>query len=860
MSMIISDAEKTLPLEDAPLEGSTQYKDQPFLVNECPRLNLTHTDNGKEFAFDMGILAKEPFRILTESERRMQANRRDAQETAVLAKKKQSTDSFSDRVDPRKQVKVCIIGPTSSPRLDTKMNTKMANEYAAYVLNALANHANHWYEYITRFVNEMYGPGQRAFWKRMEDGWARLLSEERAAENKLAWNAFFAIAGAHEEPAPGGGVNPVEPNRDRTVHVNKEMSKLLKEFNNIGQPNVETNACTPYDLTQCIHQKIELCRMMQGYCKGYGTSELEQEVIRYVLEDMGRNMTDDMCLVDKNTNQPDMNRVVFQVPHFPTVDMVEDVDKKAANSVTHVMYDSAEADSAIDSAPGACRTVKTKQIASYAVSAGYWTGKLNQTIEAATGTGADAHSMSWGMGHCANVALKIRHTGGAEYYKLPAHRTKNGQIELSSTQKRNLVFVEPGRKTAAPAVKPTPANAMEQYKFGRSTVYADNFAVTALGAGHHGVEATKPLPQEGNTSNTLGVPQDVKSAAPNLGLLTDMGGNVSFGEFVFDLVNAPPYVAARTETPPGHIDTNDDHPKIPTKPFVAMAEDGRKSVTSPNSHKELRDREELYKTLYVSKVCFFAPGGDVSGYDAILNPVKTYVMSDPHVFVLQHCFDRGVTTATAGDEEVFYTMFTTAFRQMFPNAQMSSYVTKATIVDFFNNAYRALNFLGTVSHRQDLYVLQELRQFLYYQPASQATFQTMVDIEQHQDTIDAINDLMGKLTADFDIAAYSATAAVHGLNRSNLAQAVRMLQKAPIDAEKRKVLIAMRVLVGFLMNALDMVDMYAFWRRELHRLTQPDFDAVTTAANRAAVEAALIVFFDIFERANLQTSSRSSCS
>lgn len=852
MSMIISDAEKTLPLEDAPLEGSTQYKDQPFLVNECPRLNLTHTDNGKEFAFDMGILAKEPFRILTESERRMQANRRDAQETAVLAKKKQSTDSFSDRVDPRKQVKVCIIGPTSSPRLDTKMDTKMANEYAAYVLNALANHANHWYEYITRFVNEMYGPGQRAFWKRMEDGWLRLLSEERATENKLAWNAFFAIAGAHEDDLPGG-VGPVEPNRDRTVHVNKQMSKLLTEFNNIGQPNVETNPCTPYDLTQCIQQKIELCRMMQGYCKGYGTSELEQEVIRYVLEDMGRNMTDDMCLVDKNTNQPDMNRVVFQVPHFPTVDMVEDVDKKAAKSVTHVMYDSAEANSEIDSAPGACRTIKTKQVASYAVSAGYWTGKLNQTIEAATGTGADAHSMSWGMGHCANVALKITHTAASDsYYKLPAHRTKNGQIELSTTQKRNLVFVEPGRRTAAPAVKPTPANAMEQYKFGKSTVYADNPTFTP-GSIHHGVEVTKPLPQEGNTSNTLGVPQDVKSAAPDLGLLTDMGGNVSFSEFVFNLVNAPPYVAARKETPPGHIDTTQGRPQIPTKSFVAMAEDGRKRVTSPNSQKELNDREELYKTLYVTKACFFAPGGDVSGYDAILNPVKTYIMSDPHVFVCQHCFDRGVTTPTDDDAEVLYTMFTTAFRQMFPNAQMSSYVTKATIVEFYSNLYRALGYLGTVSHRQDLLVLQELRQFLYYQPASQATFQTMVDIEQSQPIIDDIDRLMSRLTADFDLRAYSNAnggALVHGQASSNMVKALTLLSRNVININQRKVLLAMRTLVGFLMNALDMTDEYAYWRTTLIQKTSSDFRTVEGSTTQNAIEAALTQFFQhIYESA-----------
>ena len=336
----------------------------------------------------------------------------------------------------------------------------MANDYAAHVLNAVANHSNQWYEYVTRFVHEMYGPGQRAFWKRMEDGFTKLLKEEQAAQNRLAWNAFYGVAGTVQEGDQEQSRQDASSNRDRTLHVSYDTQKTMSLFNPVGVPFMESMSCHVFDMTQCIHQKIEVCRMLQGYCKGYGTSEVEQEVLRYALEQMGRNMADDMQPVDRETGQPDHNRVCFEVPHYPT--------PQAAHTepTEHLTYGSAEMDAGIAANPGACDDLTSHKIGTYAVSAGYWSGKLMHTMEATAHTDLDSsYTMSWGMGHCANVTFKktcmTSNGQKVSYYKSPAHRTRNGKILVGPTQRPNVAYVKPTKTAPRKPVKALPANAMD---------------------------------------------------------------------------------------------------------------------------------------------------------------------------------------------------------------------------------------------------------------------------------------------------------------------------------------------------------------------------------------------------------------
>lgn len=726
----IVNAEDAYPLEAAPLDGSAvTYAGKTFIAPIAPSLHVDAGENGAKLPLNLGHLVKEPSRILTEAERKSQKNPRDPQETAMLAKQKRPLDAYEDKVDKmRRSAKLLTLSETPQKALSdaTKLSAEQQNQYAAYVLNALANHTNHWYDYISRFVNDMYGASQRAFWKRMEDGWTRLLNEEKATENRLAWNAFFSIAGARPEKGDESNVHG-----DCTLHINQAMNKLMTQYNNIGQPYMETNSCTPYDLTQCIRQKIELCRMMQGYCKGYGTSEIEQEVIRYALEQMGRNMTDDLCLVDKTTNQPDMNRVVFQVPHYANVDMLLDQREEKL----HYAYDSAEANSAIESAPGSCRTIKSKQIGSYAVSAGYWTGKLHHTVEAATGAGAEAStSMSWGMGHCANVALKMSlgEGGGGGFYKAPYLRTEQGQVVTDRYQSPNAVHVTPtAAGSVAPKATKMTANAMDQMFQGSGTFRGQVHTVTSKSHTPHSrdtavrVGAVERPPARVSNANASSLPRMPPSLASAVLELEKTPQMWPLSALLFDIRRSVHYKSKQLPSTQKVEELKFMDDSYLMQPLATMAMTSRQSVTSPTAQKEIADRKRVYRTLYRDKNTLFSLVTPSMENDAIFNPVKMFLSTDPHVMVwnmVKATISFNPWTKSFGEwltkqqQQDLHAAYKTAFKYVFPKAQMSSKMMHEEATALMCHTLESkLRKLGkNPSYVEDTLVLNEMSEHCYY--------------------------------------------------------------------------------------------------------------------------------------------------
>lgn len=670
----ITNGESVLPIHCAlcTKEGAEEQPNLPVVANLCPELQLSYGESDDKRPFNLSKLVTEPFRVLTENERKALDDPNDPLEAAIKAKKKRPLDSYERKIDFRRDVKLLILKP---PR--TKLSTKdMANDYAAHVLNAVANHSNQWYEYVTRFVHEMYGPGQRAFWKRMEDGFTRLLKEEQAAQNRLSWNAFYGVAGTVQEGDQEQTRQDASSNRDRTLHVSYDTQKTMSLFNPVGVPFMESMSCHVFDMTQCIHQKIELCRMLQGYCKGYGTSEVEQEVLRYALEQMGRNMADDMCLVDRDTGQPDHNRVCFEVPHFPT--------PQAAHTepTEHLTYESAEMDSGIAANPGACDDLTSHKIGTYAVSAGYWSGKLMHTMEATAHTDLDSnYTMSWGMGHCANVTFKKTCTTSdrqtVAYYKSPAHRTRNGKILLGPTQRPNVAYVKPTKTAPRKPVKALPANAMDSidgtsYRGGNEPSFglvytqatkpkmSDQFVAETL------IEnKATPVARPGGVDGLTVPKRNVAAFYPEDLGVESRKGNFSKSALLwnFKLASTFKLPSRNAVSSPGEATADASLFRNRAK----LVRENRKKVRSRDSPEELGMRWQALNELFTAYFYLFAGAGpDVS--NKVFNPVLMYVHSDPYMVAYSQMISMNPELYASSDTSDLAHEFVSSFRSLFPSA------------------------------------------------------------------------------------------------------------------------------------------------------------------------------------------------
>jgi hypothetical protein len=670
----ITNGENVLPIQCALCikEGAEEPPNLPVVANLCPELQLSYGDSDDKRPFNLSKLATEPFRTLTENERKALDDPNDPLEAAMKAKKKRPLDAYERKIDFRRDVKLLIVKP---PR--TKLSTKdMANDYAAHVLNAVANHSNQWYEYVTRFVHEMYGPGQRAFWKRMEDGFTKLLKEEQAAQNRLAWNAFYGVAGTVQEGDQEQSRQDASSNRDRTLHVSYDTQKTMSLFNPVGVPFMESMSCHVFDMTQCIHQKIEVCRMLQGYCKGYGTSEVEQEVLRYALEQMGRNMADDMCLVDRETGQPDHNRVCFEVPHYPT--------PQAAHTepTEHLTYASAEMDAGIAANPGACDDLTSHKIGTYAVSAGYWSGKLMHTMEATAHTDLDSsYTMSWGMGHCANVTFKkscmTSNGQKVSYYKSPAHRTRNGKILVGPTQRPNVAYVKPTKTAPRKPVKALPANAMDSIDGKTSYRGADEprFGLVYT-------QPTKPQMSDQQVTETLIANKATPVARPGGvdGLMVprrnvtafypeDLGvesrkGNFSKSALLWNFKLASTFKLPGRDAAPGPEGRTD---ASLFRNRAKLVRENRKKVRSRDSPEELAMRWQALNELFTAYYYIFAGAGpDVTS--KVFNPVAMFVHSDPYMVAYSQMISMNPELYASTDTSDMAHEFLSAFRSLYPSA------------------------------------------------------------------------------------------------------------------------------------------------------------------------------------------------
>lgn len=215
------------------------------------------------------------------------------------------------------------------------------------IAKAVLNHyPDQYVAFLGEFVSNLFGVSMKKFLGVQVAGYQKML-ERQEMLNRVSWGAYVAVQGGvdmDECPAGmtgffalqrdsffkgrelkdmGGASNT--PNFDREVMKCAQGDVTLRWSNDISnalggltrEGRAMTGQCSSqdvFDLRPCINQHIDtLNRMMNEFCRGFGTKEEHVLLMLWYANEQGRKLGHDLRLMSESET-PDYNKVTMQIP------------------------------------------------------------------------------------------------------------------------------------------------------------------------------------------------------------------------------------------------------------------------------------------------------------------------------------------------------------------------------------------------------------------------------------------------------------------------------------------------------------------------------------------------------------------
>ena len=290
------------------------------------------------------------------------------------------------RRDPRKMTETVVVRDYACKfELDTATSYKVAEAVFQHWPQA-------YHRYLDDFMSQCFGAGMIQSVDEKITKLSSLLKSDLLSMTE--WGAYAAVQG---QVASGEvNTNPA----DMTMLWNKQLQTRLETVSQCSidgaQGTSRLSARDVYDLRPCILSMVETLKWIRGKLNGYGTKEKWVLVVLYWIQEMGRNLTDDLMLL-KPDGETDYDRVGLHVPFnlkmaSPSQDTVdENRDPLLSTGVTEGLIEPAE---------------RVSKVMTEVKPVGRWQG-YNSSLFVDL---QDASQYAWGWGHCANV-LMLREQG-----------------------------------------------------------------------------------------------------------------------------------------------------------------------------------------------------------------------------------------------------------------------------------------------------------------------------------------------------------------------------------------------------------------------------------------------------------------
>lgn len=315
------------------------------------------------------------------------------------------------------------------------------------VAKAVLNHyPDQYVAFLSEFVSNIFGDSMRKHLQTRKNALQKLI-DSPAEVNRVSWAAYRMVQG-------GKAYNPnVDDNQlvtdvmyDATMAWNDELEKTLNQVNTTTASTMggSISATDLYNLIPCLKQHIEtLTEMIEKWCKGFGTDEEHATALLWFCNDQGRNMTQDLRLL-QDSDQPDYSRINLHVPvNFFSSYTSEETRALDPDSNTNVVGDIFE------------QKTTVQETHSMLYSVGSWTGSIDSNNHF-IGLHAKKSPYSWGWGHPCNLVINVPVEGTVRHVSMCApflRYTVNNYNKLNETTGHYTVMQGPQSREFVQASK-----------------------------------------------------------------------------------------------------------------------------------------------------------------------------------------------------------------------------------------------------------------------------------------------------------------------------------------------------------------------------------------------------------------------